>query len=634
MTRVLFLFLFFYSNVYCVECLPEKGKQSRTYNRILKYIEKDDFFAAKQKLKKYDQDHISFYALKSHIMWKNNKLFDAQKLSEKVIDECPVSFPICYYILAEISYQYKDYVNCSKYLKKAIDLKIKEPYYSKSVEYFEKSYVISKLIDNDSDYDPIIVNRVSTEADEYLPILSPDQSTLYFTRRFIDNSIDMIVPTYEEEFSFSNKLNDTIFSFGAKMPLPFNQEDNEGGASVNIDNSIIYYTKCSRVNSYNNCDIFYSIKKNEKWGDIIKMNNKINLKDSWESQPSISIDGKKLFFASNRKGGYGGIDIYYSEKINNEWSDPVNLGPEVNSPSNEKSPFLHSDNQTLFFSSDRYPSIGKYDIFVSKKDSVGNWQEPTNLGYPINTKESEISLVVSTDGNKAYFASNEISGVGGWDLYSFSMPDKHKPKRVLFLSGDLTNEYGKYVDDVKIEIFSLKTQSKSVHKAESGKYAIALTLEKDEDVILTLNKDGYAFNSNYISSKDKSYKSPKTENFEIKKLENGKSFKINDILFEINSFEINHISMSILSLFSEYLKQNQDLVVAIEGHTDNVGNKIENLYLSKERAKSVYDYLIQSGVQKQRLSYEGFGEEIPIVSNDSEVGRALNRRTEFKVLRR
>ena len=182
-----------------------------------------------------------------------------------------------------------------------------------------------------------------------ISILSPDQSTLYFTRRFIDNSIDMIVPKYEEEFSFSNKLNDTIFSFGAKMPIPFNQEDNEGGASVNIDNSIIYYTKCSRVNSYNNCDIFYSVKKNEKWGDIIKMNNKINLNDSWESQPSISIDGKKLFFASNRKGGYGGIDIYYSEKINNEWSAPVNLGPEVNSSSNEKSPFLHSDNQTLFF---------------------------------------------------------------------------------------------------------------------------------------------------------------------------------------------------------------------------------------------------------------------------------------------
>ena len=117
MTRILFLFLFFYSNVYSVECLPKKGKQSRTYDRILKYIEKDDFFAAKQKLKKYDQDHISFYALKSHIMWKNNKLFDAQKLSEKVIDDCPVSFPICYYILAEISYQYQDYVNCSKYLK-------------------------------------------------------------------------------------------------------------------------------------------------------------------------------------------------------------------------------------------------------------------------------------------------------------------------------------------------------------------------------------------------------------------------------------------------------------------------------------------------------------------------------------
>tara|TARA_B100000242_G_scaffold84105_1_gene56128 strand:+ start:884 stop:2788 length:1905 start_codon:yes stop_codon:yes gene_type:complete len=634
MIRVLLMFFFFYSNVYCSECLPREGKQSRKYFKILKYIEKDDFFSAKQKLKKYDQDHISFYALKSHIMWKNNKPFDAQKLSEKVIDECPVSYPICYYILAEISYGYQDYVNCSKYLKKAIDLKIQEPYYSKSVEYFEKSYVISKLIDNDSDYDPKIVNKVSTEADEYLPILSPDQSTLYFTRRFIDNSIDMIVPTYEEQFSFSYKLNDTTFSVGSEMPLPFNKEDNEGGASINIDNSIIYYTKCSRVNSYNNCDIFYSIKKNEKWGDIVKMNDKINLKDSWESQPSISIDGKKLFFASNRKGGYGGIDIYYSVKINGKWSAPINLGPEVNSSSNEKSPFLHSDNQTLFFSSDRYPSIGKYDIFISKKDSAGNWQKPTNLGYPINTKESEISLVVSTDGDKAYFASNEMSGVGGWDLYSFSMPDKHKPKRVLFLSGDLTDENGKYVDYAKIEIFNLKTQSKTVHKAESGKYALALTLEKDEDVILTLNKDGYAFNSNYISSNDKSYRSPKTKNFQIKKLENGKSFKINDILFEFNSFKINLKSISILSLFSQYLKQNKDLVVTIEGHTDNVGNKIENLDLSKQRAKSVYDYLIQSGVEEQRLDYDGFGEEKPVASNDDEKGRALNRRTEFKVLKR
>ena len=634
MIRGLFLLFIFYSNVFCVECIPEKGKQSRNYYKILKYIEEGDFFSAKQKLKKYNQDHISFFALKSHIMWKNNKPFDAQKLSEKVIDECPVSFPICYYILAEISYGYQDYVNCHKYLEKAIDLKIQEPYYSKSVEYFEKSYVISKLIDNDSDYDPVIVNKVSTEADEYLPILSPDQSTLYFTRRFIDNSIDMIVPRYEEEFSYSNKLNDTTFSFGAKMPSPFNQEDNEGGASVNIDNSIIYYTKCSRVNSYNNCDIFYSIKKNEKWGDIVKMNNKINLKDSWESQPSISIDGKKLFFASNRKGGYGGIDIYYSEKINSKWSKPVNLGPVVNSSSNEKSPFLHSDNQTLFFSSDRYPSIGKYDIFVSKKDSVGNWQKPINLGHPINTKESEISLVVSTDGEKAYFASNEMSGVGGWDLYSFSMPDKHKPKRVLFLSGDLKNENGKYVDDVKIEIFNLKTHSKTVHKTRFGRYAVALTLEKDDDVILTLNKNGYAFNSTYISSNDKSYKSPSIKNFEINKLDNGKSFKINDILFEVNSFEINQISMSILNLFSEYLKKNNDLVVKIEGHTDSIGDITENLYLSKERAKSVYDYLIQLGVQKQRLSYEGYGEEYPVVSNNEEQGRALNRRTEFKVMKR
>ena len=205
---------------------------------------------------------------------------------------------------------------------------------------------------------------------------------------------------------------------------------------------------------------------------------------------------------------------------------------------------------------------------------------------------------MSTDGDKAYFASNEMSGAGGWDLYSFSMPEKHKPKRVLFLSGDLINENGKNVDDVKIEIFNLKTQLKTVHQTESGKYAIALTLGKDEDVILTLNKDGYAFNSNYISSEDKSYKSPKTKNFEIKKLEMEKSFKINDILFEFNSFEINHISMSILSLFSQYLKQNQDLVVAIEGHTDSIGNKVENFYLSKERAKSVYDYLIKSGIQE------------------------------------
>ena len=218
--------------------------------------------------------------------------------------------------------------------------------------------------------------------------------------------------------------------------------------------------------------IYFSEKNDGIWGDIQSLNAKICPKYSWESQPSLSSDGKTLFFASDRDGGYGGIDIYkITKNYLGVWGEPVNLGPNINSPNNEKSPFLHPDGKTLYFASDNFPSLGGYDIFISKKDSLNNWQKSKNIGYPINTSYNEISLFVTTDGKKAIFASNNLEGIGGWDMYSFDLNEDIQPERVLFLKGNIYDEQGDVINDIEIEIKNLKTQEIKKIKVNNGNYA-------------------------------------------------------------------------------------------------------------------------------------------------------------------
>ncbi len=636
MKKTFFLLLFFLLGNYTFSqnCNLKSYKKKRVAKKIVKLIKDKEYNEAKNTIRSV-KEHPVFVALKSEILWLEGDNQNAKKYANEVLYQCDDKFPIVYYVLAEISFQEKDFVSSYSYLLKSIENGLDGVYLENAKIFLPKTKVLSDIINNPVDYNPQIVLGISTEYDEYLPAISPDQDFIFFTRRYLEKGIDIITPTFQEEFILSSKKNN-FFDEGTALPPPFNIEDNEGGASISIDNNLLFFTKCSKVSgNYNNCDIFFSEKVNGEWTEIQSFNRKICPAYSWESQPSLSSDGKKIIFASDRDGGYGGVDLYEIRKNKfGEWSDPINLGPKINSNNNEKSPFLHTDGKTLFYASDNFPSLGGYDIFFSKKDSLGKWKNPENIGYPINTSFNEISLFVSTDGEKAIFASNNLEGIGGWDLYSFDLPAAAKPERVIFLKGDVLDENGQIINDLEIEIKNLKTQEIRKIKVENGNYAAALTLAAIDDVLITIKKEGYAFNSQYISHGDTSFKSPRRLDFELKDIVEGESFVLNNIFFDLDSFSINEITEKIIVEFADYLKLNKSLLISINGYTDDLGELTYNQKLSEKRALSVYNELIRNGISPERLKYKGYGENNPKNGNLNDKERKLNRRTEFFIIKK
>ena len=631
--RIILFFSFFFSFhlVFSQECYPEKNKDKKLVKKIEKLIEKRSYYDAIDALQNTNQAAV-FFELKAEILFRSGDFFNAETQALKAIELCPDNFPKAYYFLGEIAYKRKDYVNADIYLKKAINLQIGDPYYSDAIMLYENAKILAQIINNPVKFNPQIVKGISTQDDEYLPIISPDQELSFFTRRSDKMSLQDITTTTIEEFVFSKKINGD-FEVGQALTYPFNLESNEGGASITIDNKILYYTKCIRDNKgYNNCDIYYVNRENGAWSDVQEFPKNISKIDSWESQPTVSSDGKTIIFSSDRSGGYGKMDLYEISKVNDTWTSPKNLGSTINSNENEKSPYLHTDGKTLFFASTNFPSLGGFDIFYSRKDSLGNWQKPINIGYPINTVADEISLFVSTDGNQAYFASNNLNGIGGWDIYSFGLYEGAKPDRVLFLKGDLLDENKQIIEDVELEIKNLTTQEITTIKVDAGTYVSSLTLAKDDDVLITIKKEGFAFNSTYISTEDTSFNSPSALNFEMQSLEQGKSFSIENIYFDNNSYELKRATNEILIEFAKYLEVNNTLIIEINGFTDNVGNQADNQLLSENRAKAVRDLILLQGISEKRVFYNGFGESSPITSNDTEKGREQNRRTEFKII--
>ena len=575
--------------------------------------------------------------LKTEIYWLREKYFEAMNQGRRVIENCPDEFPYVYYFLGHISFIQKDYVASANYLKKSIELELSDPYYSDAIMMYEKAKILSDIINNPVEFKPFVIKGISSKYDEYLAIISPDQEFAFYTRRLVKKTKQDIAETSVEEFTFSQKK-DGVFSNGDAMRYPFNLTDNEGGATVTIDNNVLYYTKCSRDSKgYNNCDIYYTTKIKSldgtyRWSESKEFPKSISKKNAWDSQPTVSSDGNTIIFSSNRKGGYGKTDLYEITFENNQWSVPKNLGTNINSAEEEKSPFLHTDGKTLFFSSTNFPTLGGFDIFYSRKDSLGKWQKPINIGYPINTSTDEVSLFVSTDGKTAYFASNKLIGEGGMDIYGFPLYEDAKPERVLFLKGDLNDEDGTFVKDIEIEIKNLTTQKITTIKVDKGSYVGAITLEDNDDVLLSIKEEGYAFYSEYIDADDSNYISPSTLNIELEQISEGSSFKIDNIYFNTNSYEINQISEQVINEFINYLRVNKSIVIEINGYTDNVGSFRDNQVLSENRAKAVYEHIVSNGIQKNRISYNGFGEEFPVDSNDNEEGRSKNRRTEFKVI--
>ncbi|GAB5557169.1 MAG: hypothetical protein SchgKO_13820 [Schleiferiaceae bacterium] len=490
------------------------------------------------------------------------------------------------------------------------------------------------LFANPIPFEPKPVLGVSTSDDEYLAIISPDGRYCFFTRRY--KKVNKYAGPGQggrmvEEF-FKAEALPTDFTLGDALESPFNQNYNEGGPSITADNKELYFTVCMETPQGQNCDIYYTkVDDLGFWSSLRSVGDHINSPDSWESQPSVSANGDVLIFSSNRKGGRGGLDLYICHKNpDGTWSAPENMGKAINTRKNEKSPFLHSDSRTLYFASEGHVGLGGFDIFYSHQDIDGNWSDPSNIGYPINTESDELGLFVSLDGETGYFNSNKLKGPGGWDLYSFAFPEPVRPEKVALIRGELVDEDHNVVEGAELEIKNLATkevQNVKVNQS-TGEYTTVVRMEPEQDLIVKVKSEGAAFSSRFIDS-DKP--GVIEANLAVSTLAVGKEYKLNDINFATNSYELLDKTMMVIDEFSIFLEENPRVKISIEGHTDNVGNASENKTLSQNRARVVYQYLIDLGIPASRMTYKGFGATRPVAGNDTEEGKQQNRRTVFRI---
>jgi outer membrane protein OmpA-like peptidoglycan-associated protein/tetratricopeptide (TPR) repeat protein len=581
------------------------------------------------------------------------QLKKAQGLFEKCLALCDNYHADVYFYLGGIHYMLGESDAAKQQFQRFVDYKstnakrYPEDYDKKKSEALKllgKVKQDQNTLGNPVPFNPAIVRNVSTARDEFFPTISPDNELMFFTRRVDKKDMGAITSKVVEEFTVASRTNlNAPFDGGIPLPFPFNDGtfNNYGASTVSVDNKEMILCACKTETvlgqQYNNCDLYstkYERDANGKfnWTKLENLGTNINTKDGWEGQPSLSADGNTLYFAAVRPNTQKD-DIYVSKRsADGKWGLAVPL-KEINTGGRDKSPFIHQDSQTLYFVSDVGPSregVGGLDIFYSRMDDNGKWTKPVNIGFPINTDADEIGLFVSTDGTLAYYSSREK---GVWNIYSFELYPEARPKKVLFVKGELTAKNEGDLNNVSIDINYADGTSEQIRvNGNDGKYAAVIQTDKPQDVMLTINRDGSAFDSRLIEKEIVETETfSRNQNMEIRPIEKGASYTINDILFATNSYELTERSKFILRQFATFLKANPTIKVSIHGHTDDVGDDAKNMTLSVNRAKAVMDFLVAEGVKASRLKYAGFGETKPKVSNSNEGNRALNRRTEFVI---
>ncbi|MBS1934293.1 MAG: OmpA family protein, partial [Bacteroidetes bacterium] len=353
----------------------------------------------------------------------------------------------------------------------------------------------------------------------------------------------------------------------------------------------------------------------------------------WDAAPSLSPDKRDLYFTSNRAGGFGGNDIYVCHRLpNGRWSEPENLGPEINTVGDESTPFIHADNQSLYFTSNGRQGYGGDDLFVTRKDATGKWSKPENLGYPINTIENEGSIVISADGKTAYYASDRSDSRGGLDIYTFQLPDNVRPFRTLWIKGKVFDAKTNKGLPSAVELIDLATKQiiSKVQTSETGNYFITLPVGKD--YAFNVNRRGYLFFSENFPLSKKEPDSTYNIDIPLQPIEANATVVLKNIFFDINKYEIKIESQVELDEVVQLMKDNPTVKIEISGHTDNVGKPSDNLKLSENRARAVVAYLTLKGIDAARLSFKGLGDTKPVADNRTEEGRAKNRRTELRVV--
>ena len=616
----------------------KKKKAIKHFESAMKYYRQRDEINAISELNKaleVDANFVESYNLLAEIYNEQMNYPKEIELLKKAIEVNPDFSPNTYYYLGKIEYITGKYSDATKHLTKCLSYKdIKPRFKMWANNILKRSTFAENAVKNPVDFKPVNMGEnINTIYDDYWPSLTADEQTLITTVLLPkDDRFPISYRNSQEDFFISYKKNGKWTKI-RNLGSPINTSNNEGAQNFSANGQWLFYTVCNRPEDYGSCDIYYAHKVGKRWTKPRNLGNMVN-GSSWDCNPSMSADGRTLYFSSNRKGGYGKKDLWVTQLLDNgTWTKPQNLGDSINTGGNEFAPFIHPDNQTLYFSSDGHIGMGGADIFMSRRNPDGSWGKPVNLGYPINTFKDEIGLIVNTKGEYALFSSDRF-GSKSKDIYKFNLYEKAKPLPVTYVKGyvfdkktnkRLKAEFELY--DVEKDSLVIKSQSNKI----DGKYLVCLPL--DRNYAVNVSKKGYLFYSDNFSLKnlDKDLKFFE-KNIPLQPIEKGASIVLKNIFYETNSYDLKTESITELKKLLGFLNTNTNIIVEISGHTDNVGSKSSNLALSTNRAKTVYEYLIKNGIDKNRLKYKGYDFSKPIADNNTAKGRAKNRRTEFKII--
>jgi outer membrane protein OmpA-like peptidoglycan-associated protein/tetratricopeptide (TPR) repeat protein len=463
-------------------------------------------------------------------------------------------------------------------------------------------------------------DSINSAASEYYPSITIDGSKMVFTRRNKD-----------EDFYESNFVNGK-WSMAKPLAGKVNTNLNEGAQCISQDGQWIIFTGCNYPEGQGSCDLYISFKTKNGWSEAENLGPLINT-DFWESSPSLSPDKRDLYFSSAISGGLGGRDIWVTHRsATGKWSRPENLGAAVNTSADESCPFIHTDNETLYFNSNGQKGYGSTDLFFSKKVNDSSWLEAENLGYPINTIDDEGSLIVAADAKTAYYASDRSDSKGGLDLYTFQMREDIRPLKTLWVKGRVFDKKTLAGLPSSVELTDIKSRNtiSKLQTDEEGNYLI--TLPEGKDYAFSVNRKGYLFYSDNFSLSNNPVDSVYNKDIPLQPLEAGAIIVLKNIFFDSKKYDLKQESVVELDKVVQLLKDNPNLKIQIAGYTDNVGLAKDNLLLSNNRAKTVVDYLVSKGIVQARLVFKGFGAANPVADNVTESGKALNRRTELSVI--
>ncbi|RPH32821.1 MAG: hypothetical protein EHM93_07800 [Bacteroidales bacterium] len=623
-----------------LEVNAQKGKLSVTnkkaielYGRAVESYERYDFeTAAKWLIESVDKEpkFIEAYLLLSQVFQEMRLADNAIDAANKAIAINPDFFPNVYFNLGNL-YLYKgDYQNSINSYDRFLNIKSARVQTKKLAEKRKASCEFAiEAIQHPVPFKPVnLGDGVNTYFDEYWPSLSADENTLVITANVPkDSASEQVRYNRQEDFFISHRNSDGVWERKQSLGKPINTSFNEGAQSITADGKKMYYTVCRGV-----CNIFTSKRASDgTWSSPIRVPN-INSNKFSNKQPSISPDGRTLYYVSNCLGGHGGYDIWKSNlREDGTWFAPENLGDTINTEGNEQSPFIHFDNQTLYFASDGHIGMGGFDLFTSKHDAKGNWTIPKNLGYPINTFRDEDGLVINARGTTAYYSSDRNSE-NGRDIYTFNLYPEIRPIPASYLTGTIKDAVTGLPVKANFNLIDLADEHEIMKATSSDDGAYLVCIPSERSYAFYASAIGYLFYSDHFDMKgEHSIDKPFKKDILLDPIKVNQTMVMRNIFFDTDSTVLKPESIVELNRLVDFLTVNKALRIEIGGHTDNQGIDIYNQSLSEKRAKAVVDYLTSHRIPTERLKWFGYGRLKPIADNMTEEGRALNRRTEVKI---